>query len=267
MATGPSVNNITKEEWKYLKDKNTLAFAGFPFSLIKTKYYLSVEGKKVDKSFIDTIFLCRYLDTKLLLFTPSSIEHAIKRGFNVIPIQKGPGLAFNYRGWFMDEEKPPCEFKKCRAFNFNQPLFKFRGQLSAAINAALVLGATEIRLVGVDMNCMDHFYDNRERWSKDNILDALYQQVAYINDGSLERKQKLKPEMFKDFDPKKMHTTSIPYQKNGLWNNRALRGMPDCIQWMDQELRKEGLSGIYTTSKKSALYIENKLQYKKISDP
>ena len=55
------------------------------------------------------------------------------------------------------------------------------------------------------------------------------------------------------------------YEKN-KWGNRQLRGMADVLQWIDEEIREEGLNGIYTTSKNSLLYKENKLEYKGITE-
>ena len=68
--------------------------------------------------------------------------------------------------WFIDEPEPPHSFMECRAKNFHQPIFRFRGQLIAVINACLILGATEIRLIGVDLNDQLNFYQYPEYLKK-----------------------------------------------------------------------------------------------------
>jgi len=68
---------------------------------------------------------------------------------------------------------------------------------------------------------------------------------------------------YKEFDDNIMHSTNIPITED-RWNGRTLRGVADVIEWMDREMRNEGMSGIYITSKKSLLYKENKLRYKEI---
>ena len=84
MAQGPSINDITDEEWEYLKDKDTIGFAAFPFSGKKTKYYFSYERRKLDKIWLSYMALHGHLDTILLLGIGDSIKHASMSNINVV---------------------------------------------------------------------------------------------------------------------------------------------------------------------------------------
>jgi len=276
MGTGPSVDEITEEEWEYLKNKNTLSFGGWPYCGIPTKYFMTYERpnsnidsiyNKKERTFdikLDILSLYKNFDTTLLLYYPEDIEYAIKKGFKkIIPIYRRNAWFYPSRTpWFTDERDPPHTFKQCRAHNFNQPLFRFRGSLSAAINCALILGATEIRLIGIDLNCQRDFYEDTEKWIKHDKVREVFENVILKNRLSdLEFRMKNNNRL----DPNKTHITDTPWPRPE-WHNRIIRGMSDTIQWMDQEIREEGMDGIYITSKNSKLYIDNKLTYKGIMD-
>jgi len=135
----------------------------------------------------------------------------------------------------------------------------------------LILGATEIRLIGIDLNCQKNFFEIEyqegvdPRWVKDSRIKQIYDE---LNKGSKERLQEkmARSVMFKDYDKRKNHTTELLYRDENKWGNRALRPMSDVVQWMDKELREEGYNGIYISNKKSKLYTDNKLEYKSIMD-
>jgi len=256
LASGPSIADITDEEWKFLEDKKTLGIGGFPYSNRKTTYYMNIETPEICKQYIEVIYMNGFIDTTLISPYIKSMILANALGFKkFIPIITGTALFMpDRKGWFMDEEYPPHKFKNCRANKFYQPLFRFRGSLSAAINLSLLLHADEIRLVGVDLASHEHFYNENINISKDKYDKRISsRKYSYAKSGF-------------DFDEKTMHSTDIPYRDVSRWGNRLLRPISDVIQWMNQELLEEGHNGIFITSKKSKLYIENKLEYKSITD-
>lgn len=273
MGTGPSINDITDEEWRYLEDKHTISFAGFPYSDKKTEYYFSIEREHIDKRMLDIMARNGFLDTKLLLYIFPSIEHA--RKLNFIDIKKvykqNSYFLPSRKPWFTDEEEPPHKFIESRAKNFRQIIFRFRGQLSAVINASLILGATEIKLCGIDLNCQKNFFETEyqegtnPRWVKSEYIKEIYKT---LNEGSKERlsRKKQQVEMFKDYDEKNIHTTELLYVDSKKFGDRKLRPISEVIQWMDKELRDEGMEGIFITNKKSKLYTDNKLEYREIMD-
>jgi hypothetical protein len=206
------------------------------------------------------------MDTKLLLFYNTDIERAKELSFKyIIPIIKLSSLFLPSRkGWFIDELEPPHKFKECRANTFKQPLFRFRGSLSAAINSCLILGAKEIRLVGIDLDTqMDFYMQNPDKWIPNNEVKKVFKEAI------LPKRLKSISNIIKTrdgFNPNEIHSTNYLYIDEKKYGSRALRPISDTIQWMDKEIREEGLSGIYITNKKSLLYKENKLTYKGIMD-
>jgi hypothetical protein len=266
IGAGPSYMDVTEDEWKYLEDKHTLTFARIPYGSRKFEYYMSIERDYIDKSVLTYMAKLGYLDTKLLLSIPNSIKLAKELGFkNIRKIFKQTFYFMpSRRPWTIYESEPPHSFYESRAKTFHQPLFRFRGQLSAAINSALVLGATEIRLIGVDLNNQLNFYQIEEylrKVCKDEETINYYlkfNEEAYKSDLNDKKKQ------YSNFNPDTMHTTDIPLLD--LTWNQPLRGISDILQWMDKELIKEGFEGIYITNKNSLLYRENKLQYRSINE-
>lgn len=268
IAAGPSYMDVTEDEWDYLKDKHTLTFTRVPYGSRKFEYYMSIEREALDKSVLTYMTKLGYLDTKLLLSIPESLQLAKELGFRHIQPVVKQNFYFlpSRRPWFVDEEYPPHKFKECRAKVFRQPLFRYRGQLSAAINCALILGATEIRLIGVDLYNQMNFYQYEE------ILRKLCKDEKTINEyiehdkKTFERDLSIKKEKYPEYNKDTTHTTNMPYYEEDRWGKRPLRGVVDVIQWMDKELREEGMEGIYITNKKSLLYTQDKIQYRGITD-
>lgn len=272
MATGPTINDITAEEWGFLKHKHTIGFSDFPYSSKKTEFYVSIEREHIDKKMLYIMALNGFLDTKLLLHIIPSIEYAQSLGFRYIAkiYKKNAFFLPSKKPWFTDEPEPPHKFMECRAHSFHQNLFRFRGQLSAVINVALLLGANEIRLVGVDLNCQKGFYETEyqeginPKWVKFKDYEQIYNE---LNTHSKERlKEKMKTKMFENYNKKTMHTTNLLYVDESRWGDRKLRPMEDVLEWMNKELLEEGKKGIFVSNKKSALYTHHKLEYKEIME-
>lgn len=261
IGTGPSINNITDREWEYLKDKETISFGGFPFSGIETKYYQVWEAQWFDPLMIRIISDNNFNTTLILdMNKGDDLNLAKELGFEIIPTRKNRAL-FPNGGWFKDEEKPICSLKNVFTTKFSDGLFRFRGSLTTVINASIILGANEIKLLGIDLNSAYDFYDDVEKWIKPEHRKYYYS----INEKKKERflrKKKTRPDMFNNFNSDTMHTTSIPY----IYEGRQLRGIHEFIEFVDKELRREGKGKIYITNKESLLYKENRLKYKSITD-
>lgn len=271
IAGGPSYLDVTEEEWKYLGDKHTLTFARIPYGSRKFEYYFSIERHHLDKAVLDYISKLGYLDTKLLLSIPESIEYAKQLGFkHITPVYKQNFYFLPSRKpWFVDEPEPPHPFRISRAKTFRQPIFRFRGQLIATINACIILGATEIRLIAVDLNDQYNWYD-RDNHKYFKLLckdeDTIKEYLEYQQSDYVKKRVGSKTNLNPDYNPNKMHTTEMPMYEDWKYGHRAIRGVSDVLQWMDSELREEGMGGIFITNKTSRLYKDNKLRYKDISD-
>lgn len=265
IAPGPTLNEVTDEEWDYLSTQTTLGISCTPFTNKKFSYYFTFENEISTNIFLDVMAENKYLDTHLLLGRSiiNSIIYAQKLGFKKItPIIKGRGISFG-KPWMKGESSPGCKFKDVRAKAFNQGLFRYRGSLSAAINCALLLGADEIRLVGVELNNMHHFIDfNTDKWNINEKDKERLKKYTNIYRDNFKYKFKKQPERMKNFNLETMHTTSMDYP----YGNGYLIGMHKVINWMDSELRNEGMTGIFITNKKSILYTSNEIEYKTIME-
>lgn len=266
IAAGPSYMDVTEEEWKFLEDKHTITFARVPYGSRKTEYYMSVERDYIDKSVLTYMSKIGHTYTKLLLSIPQSINLARDLGFQSIRkiIKKTFFFMPTRSPWFVDQPEAPHKFIECRAKNFHQPLFRFRGQLTATINCALILGATEIRLIGVDLNDQKNFYQYEDILRNLCKDEETIEHYLNLDKESFESDMKIKAIKYPEFDMNSMHTTNIPYYEEQRWGKRGLRGIADVIQWMDKEMKEEGMDGIFTTNKDSLLFKENKLQYREI---
>ena len=116
-GTGPSINNITDEEWEYLKEKHTISMSTFPLTGKRLENYYSHERIALDSYMLRILKRNNYIDTNLFISHNQSIVLAIKLGFKSIqPIIKGSALFLPKRlPWYIDESTPPCSFLEYRA--------------------------------------------------------------------------------------------------------------------------------------------------------
>jgi hypothetical protein len=269
-GTGPSINDVTEEEWEFLKNKHTISMATFPFSSKRLEAYYSHEGVSLDAYMLNIMKDNEYLDTKLFLAFDESLLLAHNLGFRYRQKTVKTSALFlpSRKPWCIDEPNPPNTFKECRAHTFMQPIFRFRGQLSATINIALLLGATEIRLIGVDLNCSRSFGESNEgmeKWIKNPEYLKIAKELYDNGTKALNSKIDVSP-MMEGFDENTMHASVTPYCNPKYWGDKKFRGMDDILKWMHSELYKEGMNGIYTTSKESLPFKSGKLQYKSIME-
>lgn len=267
IAAGPSYMDVSEGEWEYLKNKHTITFSRVPYGSRNTEYYFSIERYYLDKEVLSYIAKLGYLDTKLLLSIPKSLKLARELGFKHIRkiIKQNFYFMPSRQPWFTDEPEPPHSFYETRAKNFHQPLFRFRGQLSAVINACLILGATEIRLIGVDLNNQKNFYQYPEYLKEICKDEWTINRYLLLERNKYESSLKLFVDGNPKFNPNNMHTTNTPITED-RWKGRMIRGIADVIEWMDKSMREEEMRGIYVTNKNSLLYKQNKIEYKGIMD-
>lgn len=269
LGGGPSFLDVTEDEWDFLKDKNTIQFARVPYGSRKTKYYLSIERVEADKAMIKYMDYLKWHDINLLLLNIESIKYAKGLGFkNVKKIHKGNFYFMPSRSpWFVDEKEPPHSYYETRAKHLRQPLFRFRGQLSAVINASVILGATDIRLIGVDMNDQWNFYENYDTLRKVcKSKESINEFISYMDEKKQKDRLASKTDLNPEYDPKVMHTTNMIMYEKWKYGDKGIRGMGDVLEWTNKELIDEGMKGISVCSKKSLLYKEGKLPYKGIID-
>ena len=116
----------------------------------------------------------------------------------------------------------------------------------------------------MDLNNQWAFYDNIEYIksvcdNKESI--ERFEKFFYdYTHGGIERSY----EHIEHLDPDKIHTVDMVTTEPDRFGDRGIRGMSDIIQWMDREMVKEGMEGIFITNKKSKLYKENMLRYREI---
>ncbi|MCK5605248.1 hypothetical protein KAR91_25375, partial [Candidatus Pacearchaeota archaeon] len=92
-----------------------------------------------------------YLGNMKVSYLPFSMD-AWKNNYN---------LTYDYIARiFADVPLTLRKIKQFWAYELNDPLFHFRGTLTAAINLVWLLGYKEIHLIGVDLNDGMHFYEN-----------------------------------------------------------------------------------------------------------
>ena len=266
IGAGLSYIDVTEEEWKYIEDKHTLTFARVPYGSRKFEYYMSIERDYLDKSVLTYMAKLGYFDTRLLLYLDESIKLARELGFPHIKKLSKQTFYFmpSRRPWFYDENEPPNSFDETISKSFRQPLFRFRGQLIAAINSALILGATEIRLIGIDLDSQYNFYDTEfiYKCCRDNEIIESYRKHLMEISSNLEYPKEVNE--IRGFDPKKMHTTNAPIIDK-TWG-KPLKGVTDVIKWLSDGMKENHMEGIFITNKKSLLYIENKLKFKSIME-
>jgi hypothetical protein len=81
---GPTINDITDEEWKYLEDKDTIGFSRFALKNKKTKYYMFTEGFINDKFPLSLIKKNKFMDTIIYTHNDEVYDYSNRIGFKII---------------------------------------------------------------------------------------------------------------------------------------------------------------------------------------
>jgi len=246
LGSGPSLNDISEKEWKYLEDKETIGFAHIPYKNRKTKYHLATEDFPTDKDALRKIASNGYMDTLIFSHKPETCNIARQLGFNTTMIYPRKGLRnFGGKPWIHNTDVPGKlldNFGK----TIDEPLFTYRGQLSMMLNFAYTLKPSEIRLIGVDLNNDEHFYDDLEECKK---LKTFHDNM-----------QKDRPSLI-GWNTNKSHATAWP--STGPYG--TLVSILEIIKQLKIELNEIDI-GIFVCSKKSLLYKDGILKYKGITD-
>jgi len=246
MACGPSINNITDEEWNFLKSKETIGFSNFPFKDEPTKYHIATENFRDDKRAIRRIKSNNFMNTKIYSHKPETINLSKNLGFNSYQIYVRKGLHnFNGKMWLHGEE-PNNNLLDNFGKTINDRLFTFRGQLSTILNFAYTLNPDDIRLCGVDLTSQSHFFDKNP--SLESLTKYQKNQVGI-------------PKRLIGWNPEKIHTTACP-SKNKFG---VIVTVPEIIKRLRYELNKENIM-LHVCSKDSLLYKNKILDYKRITD-
>jgi len=225
LATGPSINEITRKEWEFLGTQLTVGvswFAKHPFFQPSFLYFHENNQRKIIHVLTEGWKSTYFITTR---------KHKVSTGVvnegRVQFITYTSWIeAFNGETWYNDQAEPPASFKDVWAKSFDEPLFGFRGSLVAAMNAATILGATEIFLCGVDMRNTKHFYEGEEYSAFDKLL---------MEEKGIELTT---------------HSSAISFDN--------IRTAVDCIGWLSKHIR------IYTTNRESLLYRKRILKYRPI---
>ncbi|HPM74291.1 MAG TPA: hypothetical protein PLA71_01050 [Saccharofermentans sp.] len=165
LGTGPSINEITENEWNYLKNQNTFGFSWFFKKGFAPNWYYTHENDHQPERLRKTILENpeKWSRTKVIL--GKTDNHQIKLPFPNLyatAVASNHLKAFNGQQWPHQFPEPPISFENFWAKSFERPLCGFRGQLAAVINAAHILGASEIALCGIDLYDNSHFYPDEE---------------------------------------------------------------------------------------------------------
>lgn len=246
VATGPSINDLTQTQRDIITNGESLSFSHIPFANIKTKYYMLCEDLESCMMGLNKAIENKYTDSILISNKLEVVKHSMVNGYKKVKfIRVGrTGRAFNGSTWFDGMPKPDSILPKFGS-SFRQELFNFRGQLSVAINIAYLLEATDIRLVGVDLNNNKHFYDSNPdlKFIADRYNTFLHKKSEnYTN---------------KDFDSH--HTTDLPLKGDG--NNIAPISV--FLGELRKELEAEGKT-LTCCSKGSKLVRDGILEYSEI---
>jgi hypothetical protein len=172
LATGQSINDITEEQWEYIKSHDSIGVSWFYKKGFETTYYYTHEYDKQPscvannilnnnwktKVFFGTIEVSgeklNYINSSYTTF------NSFKDKLNCEEVKFSHWLsAWNGKPWLINEDKPPLSFKEIWANEKNDVLFGFRGTMMCALNLCSVLGYDEIILCGVDLKNGLHFYD------------------------------------------------------------------------------------------------------------
>jgi len=246
IGCGPSINKITNSEWKYLEDKETLSFATFPFKDKKTKYFMATESPFDNKLSLRRLKENNFMDTIIYTHKSETFDLADEMGFNPIMIEVRKGKHnFNGINW-LHGNPVPGRLLDNFGVSIDDPLFNYRGQMSTALNLAYTFNPSEIRLIGVDLNAQNHFFDG---------IKGLEFLTKYHN--WVEEKKAGKSGWSRDG----VHRSASPINKNG----ELLVSVLEIIAQFKKELN-EISKNIYVCSKDSKLYTDNILEYRGIDE-
>lgn len=243
LGCGPSINDITKEQWDKLKYKNTIGFSFFSLLNKETKYFYLGENER------DDLISLNYINKNTHIYSPNMniLKKAKELNFNYIkPTIKGKAIfAFNGNPWLSSDEYPPFPILDSMAKTFRESLMRFRGQLSTAINISLILGAEKIYLLGIDLNNQNHFYD----------IYPIYKDI--VNRQLID--EEIKGKDLIEWNKTRGHSTTCEYIHE-IGKISTILSFLKVLRKEMEEINKD----IVVCSKTSKLYKDNILRYEEI---
>lgn len=162
-GSGASLNNISKTEWKNIKQHDSIGFSGsFLLQKINFNYLIlkawnetptgTIFWEKDTQYVLDSIKTNKYLDNTIFLF-PKGITATFTN--RLIACKLWP----TYKKFYLYSSD---RFSQLPNRDFKMGFAHGKGTLCTAINLAICLGYKKIVLIGVDL------YDNRYFWLKAN---------------------------------------------------------------------------------------------------
>jgi hypothetical protein len=164
-GTGPSINDITEEEWEYVRNSNSIGFSWFFKKGFETDFYYTHENDHQPKGLAQTIVDSKWEKVKVILGCTDGVFINEPNQFPRLTKRVNTSnFIFSFAGhkWKLEDEVPPVPFRYWWAKKWNHYLCGFKGQLSAVINLCTLLEADEIRLCGIDLYDNTHFYPYEE---------------------------------------------------------------------------------------------------------
>jgi len=244
---GPSVNEVTEEQWEKVKISNSIGFAFFSLKNRKTKYYYLGEYTNDDLIALNQMKKNNYEDTYIFSYNMEVLKRARELGFNNLrqTIKGRAVCTFNNEPWLSKDNKPPYPILDNMALSFRQPLMRFRGQLCSVINIALILKADKIKLTGIDLNNQYHFFD-------------IYKDYNDIMIKNMEAENS-KRDQYINWDRNKIHSTACELKHE----TGSIATVPMFLKELKNELQDIG-KDVVVCSKNSKLYKEGILEYEEI---
>ncbi|MEJ2905686.1 hypothetical protein WAE58_24795 [Pedobacter panaciterrae] len=197
LGSGPSINEITDEEWSYIKKNESWGFNfWFCHDFIPSAYIIQSVYRRSDdkqKAFADSLdqLMTDMLTDKKERYTKVNF---FARGDGVnnqkfFNSKIGTFIKNNFReNIFLMPECPISSKNKVNPYLFMQvlnkngfltstkevlPIPKFGSTIGELIPLALILGFKKIVLCGIDMNDGAHFYDKEINYEKYPMLRTL----------------------------------------------------------------------------------------------
>ncbi|MDH3974319.1 MAG: hypothetical protein OEV42_08570 [Deltaproteobacteria bacterium] len=158
-CSGPSVNDLTREEWDIIKANDSFGLNyAFLTKFPMTFYYLGYEPSSNEILYHSFSKEIREIYENTLWFVPTKVVYRLthpRTEPKFFPIN--PKLT-------LFEMPPAITFEDDRPFksdDFQQSLL-YRGSLGVGMHLIDLLGYKKIVLLGVDLHTYKHFYDDNE---------------------------------------------------------------------------------------------------------
>lgn len=165
LGTGPSINDITEEEWEHVRNSNSIGFSWFFKKGFEPDFYYTHENDHQPKMLAQTIIESKWEKVKVILGCTDGIFINDPNPFpNLVKRVNTSNFIFSFAGqkWINEDKFPPVPINYWWSKDWSTTLCGFKGQLSAVLNICDILKADEIRLCGIDLYDNTHFYPDEQ---------------------------------------------------------------------------------------------------------